>query len=205
MIRPERILVATGNPGKLEEFRDLLAPAGVLVVSPREAGWAADVPEDGDTLEANALTKARAAVAATGLAALADDTGLYVEALDGAPGVRSARYAGEAQDPAANCAKLLAALEGVSPERRGAAFRCVVALATPEGEERLFEGEVRGRITTAKRGVSGFGYDPLFEAEDRGRTFAEMEAEEKHGLSHRGRALRALLRFLARLPEVRHP
>ncbi len=203
MNRPERILVATGNEGKLEEFRDLLAPAGVQVVSPAEAGWTADVVEDGATLEENALKKARAA-AATGLAALADDTGLFVDALNGAPGIHSARYAGEAQDPAANCAKLLAELEDVPIGARGAAFRCVVALVTPEGGERVFTGEVKGRITTEKRGESGFGYDPLFEVMERARTFAEMSADEKHGLSHRGRALRALLEFLEGLPEARH-
>ncbi len=201
MIRPRRLLVATGNPGKLDEIRELLDPAGVEVVSPAQAGWAAEVVEDGDTLAANALKKAREAFGATGMACLADDTGLFVDALDGAPGVASARYAGPAQDPAANCAKLLSALDGVPPGERGAAFRCVIALVGPAGEEHLFEGAVRGRITTAGRGGGGFGYDPLFEIEGAGRTFAEMPAEEKHGWSHRGRALEAVRAFLAGLPE----
>ncbi len=203
MTRPDRLLAATGNPGKLAEIRELLAPARVEVVSPAEAGWNEDVVEDGGTLEANALKKARAAVAATGLVAVADDTGLFVEALGGEPGVRSARYAGEAQDPAANCAKLLAALAGVSPAGRGAAFRCVVALVAPMAggmEEHLFEGSVQGRITGRKRGASGFGYDPLFEPLGAGRTFAEMQSAEKHGLSHRGRALGSLRAYLAGLP-----
>jgi len=192
-----RILAATGNPHKLEEIRQILAGTGIAVVSTAEVGWDAEVEEDGATLEANALKKARAGAAAAGFPALADDTGLFVDALDGAPGVLSARYAGPEGDAAANCVKLLAALDGVPPRRRGAAFRCVIALVSPEGPERVFTGSVRGRITTAKRGTAGFGYDPLFEAEETGRTFAEMSAEEKHGLSHRGRALAALRDYLA--------
>jgi XTP/dITP diphosphohydrolase len=193
----KRILAATGNPHKLEEIRQILAGTGIEVVSPAEVGWSAEVEEDGATLEANALKKARAGTAAGGIATMADDTGLFVDALDGAPGVLSARYAGPEEDPAANCAKLLAALDGMPRDRRGAAFRCVIALVSPGGPERVFEGSVRGHITTEKRGTAGFGYDPLFEAEDTGRTFAEMSAEEKHGLSHRGRALAALRGYLA--------
>lgn len=192
-----RILAATGNPHKLGEIRQILAGTGIAVVGPAEIGWTAGVEEDGETLEANALKKARAGAEAAGIPALADDTGLFVDALDGAPGVRSARYAGPEGDAAANCAKLLAALKDAPRERRGAAFRCVVALVSPGGPERVFEGSVRGHITTVKRGTAGFGYDPLFEAEETGRTFAEMSAEEKHGLSHRGRALAALREYLA--------
>lgn len=194
--RPSRLLLATGNPGKLAEMRTLLAPLGVHVVAPAEVGWPAQVPEDGETLEANALTKARAACRETGLAAVADDSGLFVDALGGAPGVRSARYAGPAQDPAANCAKLLEALAGVPAADRGAEFRCVVALVAPDGAETVFDGRCRGWIALAPRGEGGFGYDPLFLAEGEERTFAELPAVEKHRRSHRGRALAALRAYL---------
>jgi len=194
----ETLLVATGNPGKLAEIQTLLAPAGIRIVAPAEAGWDPRVPEDGATLEANALLKARAGCRATGLPTLADDSGLFVEALDGAPGVHSARYAGPAEDPAANCAKLLQALSGVPAEERGAAFRCVIALVLPEGPEHLFQGACAGRIAAAPRGTGGFGYDPLFEVVEAQATFAEMPGEQKHGFSHRGRALAALREFLVR-------
>jgi XTP/dITP diphosphohydrolase len=192
-----RILVATGNAGKLAELRELLAFAGIEAVSPRDVGWTEDGPETGETLEDNALAKARAGLRATGLTTLADDSGLFVDALDGAPGVRSARFAGEAQDPAANCRKLLRALEGVPPERRGAEFRCVLALVRPDGTERVFRGTCRGTIQSGVRGTGGFGYDPLFIASGAQSTFAEMDAADKHRLSHRGRALSAFRRALA--------
>lgn len=190
------ILVATGNPGKLSEIQTLIEPTGIRVVSPAGVGWDPRVPEDGDTLEANALAKARAGCAATGLATLADDSGLFVDALDGAPGVYSARYAGPAEDPAANCAKLLHALSGVPVEARGATFRCVIALVLPDGPEHLFHGACPGRIATAPRGAGGFGYDPLFEVVGTEATFAEMPGGQKHGFSHRGQALAALREFL---------
>lgn len=196
MKRPTRLLVATGNAGKLSEMRELLGGSGIEVVSPAEIGWNPEVPETGETLEENATLKARAGAAATGLPTLADDTGLFVNALGGAPGVRSARYAGEMQDPAANCARLLAALAGVREEDRGAAFRCVVALAAPDGELEIFTGETRGRIGLEPRGASGFGYDPLFVSAETGRTFAEMNSADKHRVSHRGRALAAVRSFL---------
>lgn len=196
-----RLVAATGNAGKLREFREILHPGGFTVVSAAEAGWTGDVVEDGDTLEANAVKKAREVARGTGLPALADDTGLFVDALGGAPGVRSARYAGPGQDPAANCDRLLRELSGVPAERRGAAFRCVIALAGPDGEVLTFEGEVRGRIAGEKRGTSGFGYDPLFEIEDLGLTFAELDAEAKHRISHRGRALARLRAHLGESTE----
>jgi len=196
MPRPGRLLVATGNPGKLAEMRTLLAPLGIEVLAPAEVGWPAEVPEDGETLQANALAKARAACRATGLVSVADDSGLFVEALGGAPGVRSARYAGPAQDPAANCAKLLGALSGVPPERRGAEFRCAVVLVAPGGVEAVFNGRCAGSIALAPRGRGGFGYDPLFLAAGEERTFAELASGEKHRHSHRGRALAALRAFL---------
>ena len=205
-----RLLLASGNPGKLEEVRWLLEPVGVAVVSPREVGWPAEVEEDGLTLEANAAKKARAGFQATGLATLADDTGLFVDALAGVPGVHSARYAGPEADPAANCAKLLRELSGVSGDQRGAEFRCVLALVPgaipwegggpgPESVTepiRLVSGVCRGRIRNDLRGEAGFGYDPLFQPEGSRLTFAEMPAAKKNAISHRGRALAALLQFL---------
>jgi XTP/dITP diphosphohydrolase len=192
--RLDRLVLATGNPGKLAEMRTLLAPLGIQVLAPKEAGWTAGVAEDGDTLEANALIKARAASAATGLPAVADDSGLFVDALEGAPGVHSARFAGPAQDAAANCAKLVEALAG--EERRGASFRCAVALVVPGGPEAVFEGRCDGRIALEPRGRGGFGYDPLFVVGGETRTFAELPPEEKHRHSHRGRALGALRAYL---------
>jgi XTP/dITP diphosphohydrolase len=201
MRRPTELLLATGNPGKRAELEELLRPAGVRVLGPEEVGWDGEVVEDGKTLEDNALKKAKAAVRAGERVALADDTGLFVDALGGEPGVQSARFAGPEQDPVANCAKLLGALEGVPRSERGAEFRCVIALATPEGEEHLFRGTCRGWITFKGRGDAGFGYDPIFELPETGRTFAEMPATEKHRWSHRGRALEALRAFLANLAE----
>ncbi len=193
---PDELVVATGNPGKLAELSELLTPLGITIRSPGELGWEPSTPEEGETLEMNAVTKAREAVRATGLAALADDSGLFVNALGGVPGVHSARYAGEAQDPLANCAKLLGALEGVPPGERGAEFRCVIALVDSEGNEQIFSGVCRGRIGTEPRGEKGFGYDPVFVSGD-GRTFAEMDSMTKHRISHRGRALEALRAYLA--------
>lgn len=190
-----RIVAASRNPGKLREIRLLLDPLGIVVLSPEEVGWTARTVEDGETLEENALKKAREGFAVTGLPALADDTGLFVDALQGAPGVRSARYAGEAEDPVANCAKLLGALERVPGPSRGAEFRTVLALVGKDGE-RVFEGTCRGEIAEHPQGEGGFGYDPVFRLPETGRTFAEMTPEEKNRQSHRGRALRALELYL---------
>jgi XTP/dITP diphosphohydrolase len=154
---------------------------------------APDVEETGTTLEDNARIKARGVEAATGLPAIADDTGLVVDALGGAPGVFSARYAGPDAVAADNVAKLLRELDGVPDERRTARFRTVVLAAWPDGREMVVEGSVEGVIVREPRGTAGFGYDPVFvPAEGDGRTFAEMTAEDKHALSHRGRAVRAL-------------
>ena len=150
-------------------------------------------PEDRETYEENALAKARAVARAFGVAALADDSGLEVAALGGAPGVRSSRYAGPACDPAANNVKLLGALRAVPENKRGARFVCVAALVTAAGDELLARGEVEGRVAEGPRGEWGFGYDPLFIPRGYGETFAEMTAAEKNALSHRGRAF-AILR-----------
>ena len=191
-----RIVVATNNPGKLEELRALLPPGSVLG-SLRDAGL--DSPEEsGATFEENALIKARAA-ASRGDAAIADDSGLVVDALDGHPGVRSSRFAGEDASDADNNIKLLAMLDGVCDELRGARFVSVVALVTNDGHEYTARGSVEGRIGHDARGSGGFGYDPLMIVCDpdavqfNGRTMAELTLEEKNQISHRARAYRALL------------
>lgn len=153
---------------------------------------APDVHETGDTLEANAILKARSAASFTGLWAIADDTGLEVDALDGAPGVYSARYAGPKATYADNCARLLDALDDSPPAQRTARFRTVVALARPDGSAETVEGVVEGRILEHERGQNGFGYDPVFFYPPAGKTFAEMTADEKNVVSHRARALHAL-------------
>lgn len=181
----KELVLCSGNPGKLAELRALLPP-GVTVRTLADVGLPEDLPENGDTLEANALEKARFAFERCGLPCLADDTGLEVDALGGAPGVRSARYAGPARDPAANMALLLERLAGVTDRR--ARFRTVLALVHRGGEQ-LFEGEVRGAITEAPRGAAGFGYDPVFLPAMSDLTFAELPAASKNAISHRGRAM----------------
>ena len=187
------IVLATRNPGKIAELRALLADLPVELVSAAEIADAPEVEEDAPTLEGNARKKAQALRLHTGLPALADDTGLEVDALGGAPGVRSARFAGPDADDAANRARLLRDLDGAAD--RAARFRTVLAFA--DGEDvRFFEGVCEGRITDTERGEGGFGYDALFQPEGKTRTFAEMPAEAKNAVSHRGRALRAFADFL---------
>jgi XTP/dITP diphosphohydrolase len=182
-----RLVLASANPDKVREIAEILA-GHELLPRPDHVG---DVDETGSTLEENARLKAVALVEATSEAAVADDTGLEVAALDGAPGVRSARYAGEDATYADNVAKLVAALEGVTDRR--ARFRTVALARFPDGSELVAEGVVDGTIAVAPRGEAGFGYDPLFVPDEGdGRTFAEMTAAEKHAVSHRGRAFRAL-------------
>lgn len=189
-------VLATANPDKAAEIRAILGDLD-LTLLPRPAG-VPDVVEDGDTLEDNALLKARALVAATGHAAIADDTGLFVDALDGAPGVVSARYAGEHATYADNVTKLLSALTGVTPAARTATFRTVAAVAYPDDAWFVVDGDLPGVITDAPRGAHGFGYDPVFAPTGaHGRTLAEMSAEEKNEVSHRGNAMRALAAALA--------
>jgi XTP/dITP diphosphohydrolase len=193
-----RFVLATANPDKAEEVRQILADAldGIELL-PRPEN-VAEVEENGDTLEENARLKAVALVAATGEAAVADDTGLEVDALGGAPGVFSARFAGEHATYADNVAKLLAELAGVEPGRRTARFRTVALARFPDGSEIVGNGAVDGRIALAARGTEGFGYDPVFVPDTAGgRTFAEMSASEKHAVSHRGLAFRSLAAALA--------
>jgi XTP/dITP diphosphohydrolase len=188
-------VLATANPHKTEEMRAILAPLGVdLLDRPLDVP---DVDETGDTLEENALLKARALVTASGRAAIADDTGLFVDALDGRPGVHSARFAGETASYDDNVTKLLAELEEV-PEPRTARFVTVIAVAYPDGTAFSVERQLPGVITRARAGDQGFGYDPVFIPDETdGRTMAQLTAREKNDLSNRGRALRALFEELA--------
>ncbi len=188
----QRLVVATHNPGKVREFADLFAPHGLETVSAGDLGLP-EPEETGATFEANAELKARAAAEATGLPALADDSGLAVNALDGAPGVRSARWAGPERDFVAAMAKVHARLAATGRPASDwhAAFVAVVCLAWPDGRTTLHRGEVGGRIVQPARGEGGFGYDPIFVPDGETRTFAEMPPEEKRTLSHRARAFDA--------------
>jgi XTP/dITP diphosphohydrolase len=188
------VVVASKNPDKIREVEAVLASFDPSIEIVTGHDWP-DVAETEDSLEGNALLKARAVMQATGVAALADDTGLEVDALDGAPGVYSARYAGPDATYADNLARLLHDLDGA--EERVARFRTVVALVDPDGSELSVEGVFEGRITTDPRGDAGFGYDPVFEVD--GRTIAEMPEAEKNTISHRARALQALARALHEL------
>jgi XTP/dITP diphosphohydrolase len=186
---------ATANPDKVAEIAAILGDEVELLVRPPDVP---DVVEDALTLEGNARLKAEALAAATGLPAVADDTGLEVDALDGKPGVWSARYAGDDATYADNVHKLLAELDGIPTVARTARFRTVALVAWPDGREVVAEGVCEGRIAEEERGSRGFGYDPVFVPFDGGgRTFAEMSAEEKHVISHRGRAFRSLAEKLA--------
>ena len=187
-----KIVLATRNPGKIREMRRLLADLPVEVASAEEFS-APDVEEDADTLEGNALKKARALFQVTGLPSLADDTGLEVQALSGAPGVRSARFAGPDADDAANRAHLLESLRNESD--RAARFRTVLAFVSGD-EETFFEGTCAGHIIREERGEEGFGYDSIFIPEGDERTFAEMNADDKNVVSHRARAMAAFVDWL---------
>jgi XTP/dITP diphosphohydrolase len=192
---PRRLVAATKNADKAREVRAVLAVVAPGVELVEGLDWP-EVEESGSTLEENALLKARAVAAATGLAAVADDTGLEVAALGGAPGVHTARYAGPRAGYAANRRALLAALEGAGDRR--ARFRTVVALVVPGGGEVLAEGVLDGRITSEERGTGGFGYDPIFEVD--GQTLAELGENHKNRISHRARALAALAAGQTRSP-----
>jgi XTP/dITP diphosphohydrolase len=198
-----KFVLASANPDKAAEIRAILAESDIQLL-PRPSG-VPDVDETGETLLDNARLKAAAVAAATGEAAIADDTGLMVDALGGAPGVRSSRYAGEDVTYADNVAKLLRELSGAPPPARTARFMTVAVARWPDGTEVAATGSVEGRIAMGAQGEGGFGYDPVFVPDEGdGRTFAEMSPEEKHVLSHRGRAFRSLAEALrssqARLP-----
>lgn len=186
-----KIVFATNNRHKLEEVRAVLGP-GYELLTPQEVGVTEDIPEEQNTLEGNASQKSHYLYEKTGENCFADDTGLEVEALNGAPGVYSARYAGEEKNSAANMALLLENLKGVT--NRNARFRTVISLIL-DGKEYIFEGEIRGHIVEESHGTGGFGYDPIFVPEGYTKTFAEMTPQEKNSMSHRGRAVEKLARF----------
>jgi XTP/dITP diphosphohydrolase len=189
--RPSELVIASANRKKAAEIAGILRGFEVRLRTLDEFPDLKPVVENAPTFEGNAVKKALAAARATGLPALADDSGLEVEALGGAPGVFSARYAGEGADDEANNARLLGALREVPADRRGARFRCVIAVALPDGEVRTAEGSCEGLILEAPRGEGGFGYDPLFFHPPLGLTFAELDPSEKRRVSHRGKALDA--------------
>ena len=194
-----KLLIATGNQGKLKEIRRLLEGAPIEIVGLDQLTNPPEVVEDGATFTANARKKAQEMASFSGYLTLADDSGLVVDALNGAPGVYSARYAGEQGDDTANNNELLANMATIADERRRAAFHCVVALAWPDGRCETYAGQVSGLIMREARGDGGFGYDPLFIVPEYGKTMAELPLEIKNRISHRGTALRKVIPLLVEL------
>ncbi len=192
-------MLATNNKGKIREYRELLSGCGFELVTPAGRGIDIAIAETGETFGENAAIKARAFAAASGLPALADDSGLEVDALDGAPGVLSARYAGEGASDTERNALLLENLRHVPLPRRTARFRCVIAIAEPSGGIHLTDGVIEGLISLAPRGTSGFGYDPIFYLPERHLTIAELEPAEKNRISHRAAAAVKACLILCRL------
>ncbi|MFJ8231407.1 RdgB/HAM1 family non-canonical purine NTP pyrophosphatase [Streptomyces sp. NPDC094448] len=190
-----RIVLATRNAGKLTELRAILAAAELphALVGTDAYPEVPDVKETGTTFAENALLKAHALARATGLPAVADDSGLCVDILGGAPGIFSARWAGTHGDDTANLNLLLAQLSDIAPEHRGAHFFCAAALALPDGTERVVEGRLPGTLRAVPAGTNGFGYDPILQPEGMDRTCAELSPDEKNAISHRGKAFRALV------------
>lgn len=195
----QTLLLATSNPGKVREFRDALQDLGWKIKDSSQCPGMPVVPEEGETFQDNALLKARTVATWSGLACLADDSGLEVDALDGEPGIFSARFAGSGSSDAANNRKLLLMLRDVPWERRTARFVCALALALPSGREVTARGALEGFIDRCPRGDGGFGYDPLFYLPRWNCTMAELALEEKNRISHRGQALQALKQQLAGL------
>ncbi|MEC3982341.1 RdgB/HAM1 family non-canonical purine NTP pyrophosphatase [Amycolatopsis sp. H20-H5] len=199
-----KLLLATRNAKKLGELRRILVAEGIEGVEVLGLADVAEFPEAPETapdFEGNALAKARDAAAATGLVSVADDSGIAVDALNGMPGILSARWSGTHGNDDANLELVLAQLTDTPDERRGAAFVCAAALVVPGGQETVVRGEWRGTLERARRGTNGFGYDPIFVPENEARTSAEMDPAEKDQFSHRGRALRALLPELRKLAQ----
>ncbi len=196
-----KLVIASRNKGKIQELARILAVVApnVELVGSDQFPDLSDVAETGETFEANALLKARTISRETGLPAIADDSGLCVDALNGAPGIYSARWSGTHGDDRANLEKVLQQLEDVKIENRGAAFKCVVALVLPSGQEATREGEIRGVIRRASEGDGGFGYDPIFQPIGYQVTMAQLSAVEKDEISHRGKSLRAIAPEVARL------
>ena len=196
-----KLVIASRNKGKIEELARILAIVAptVELIGSDQFPELSDVEETGDTFEANALLKARTICRETGLPAIADDSGLCVDALNGAPGIYSARWSGVHGEDRANLEKVLAQLKDVEHKNRGAAFKCVVALVLPNGQEATREGEIRGEIRRAPEGSGGFGYDPIFQPTGFQVTMAELSAVAKDEISHRGKSLRAIAPEVARL------
>ncbi len=191
----KRLIIASNNAGKIREFKELLSPFGFEVISMRDAGFNDEIVEDGDTFEENAHIKARAVFDATGLPTIADDSGLEIDFLDGAPGVYSARYAGEGASDKERCQKVLDEMHGVARELRDAKFICSIYFIYAEDDEYSVRGEVSGYIGEKPKGKNGFGYDPIFMLND-DESMATIDEEEKNKISHRARAFGQLSRIL---------
>jgi len=199
---PLKLLIATRNPGKFKEFEHFLKELPVQLLSLRDFPGLKEVSEPYQTFEENARHKALSAYQQTGIVSLGDDSGLEVDALSGAPGIFSARFAGEDADDERNNQKLLGLLKNLPAQKRTARFRCVLAVRISEDEFRMVEGEARGLILFEPRGNKGFGYDPVFYCPELGKTFAELDPEEKMRVSHRGDALRKLRPIIQELVEM---
>ncbi|TYS84310.1 XTP/dITP diphosphatase [Rossellomorea aquimaris] len=185
-----KVIIATKNKGKAKEFERMLSPKGYEVLTLLDFPDFQDIEETGETFEENAVLKAEEASSVLNEIVIADDSGLIIDALDGRPGVYSARYAGEAKDDNDNMDKVLSELEGVPYNERSARFYCVLAIAGPGRETKTYSGACEGKILNERRGLNGFGYDPVFFVEEKDRTMAELTSEEKSAISHRGNALR---------------
>ena len=190
------VILATANPDKVREIREILPDGRIRFLTMEQAGFSGEIIEDGTSFAENALIKARAVHQLTGGFVLADDSGLAVDVLDGAPGIYSARFAGEDAGYPEKIACLHALLAPWPPDRWQASFICVMAMIRPDGQERVVHGECRGKIASEMRGTNGFGYDPIFMLPERGLTMAQIPADEKHRISHRGKALRAMAQLL---------
>jgi XTP/dITP diphosphohydrolase len=197
-----KLLLATNNTGKVKEFRSLLQGIPFELVTPKEIGIVMDVDETGATYRENARLKACALAAQSGLLTLADDSGIEVDALHGEPGVTSARYAGENASDAERVNFLLSKLKDVPLEKRTARFYCVIAIAKPDGTVQFCDGECKGTITVKPAGVTGFGYDPVFYLPEFGKTMAELPAEVKNQISHRGRAAQKAKMLLLKMAQT---
>jgi len=195
-VEKEEVVIATRNSGKLREIQAILAPLGLKILSLRDFPRIPEIIEDGQTFEENAVKKAVAVARHTRRIAIADDSGLAVDALHGRPGVFSSRYAGEKATDAARYQKLLKEMVEIPPEKRGAAFMCAMAVAAPDGKAETVVGQCRGEIALAPKGSHGFGYDPVFYLPEWGKTVAELEPEVKNRISHRALALEKLKQLL---------
>nr|WGD93905.1 XTP/dITP diphosphatase [Bacillus subtilis] len=196
MIIMKEAIIATHNPGKVKEFKEILEPRGYDVKSLAEIGFTEEIEETGHTFEENAILKAEAVAKAVNKMVIADDSGLSIDNLGGRPGVYSARYAGEQKDDQANIEKVLSELKGIEKEQRTARFRRALAVSIPGEETKTVEGHVEGYIAEEPRGEYGFGYDPIFIVKDKDKTMAELTSDEKNKISHRADALKKLSKLL---------